>query len=557
MSDNQVRGLIADSIAFTREMTGARWLADNSVADINTSNPSDLFASDIDNRPLVVGLFGGTGVGKSSLLNRLAGADIARTGVVRPTSMEITAYLHESWNIAALPDGFPRQQFSETRHNNFQYADVMWVDMPDFDSDEIQNRTQVTQWLPHIDVLLYVVTPERYKDEQGWRMLLDHGYRHGWLFVMNQWDRAEDIQRDDFIRLLTRAGFQDPLLFRTICNQAENPDDDFKDLSALVSNLAERNLIEQLDKRGWLHRLKSASVQLEDHLTLLSTAECDKTLRESFEAHWSEFSATCAANLEIPFNEFSLQFADKKTGPLASMLKSMNSTARKSTALEQVARRAQVSTLWDDWSVTRLADTVNQFESDIAHSVPATRLAALTDSVESETSAGVSRQLQAGLSESMANPGTPLQRIAARISRWLCIALPLAAFGWIIYRVVLGFVNGIEDPGAYVGLDFLVNGFIMAGLAWLVPWLIGRLLNPSIPRSVQAGLHRGLSEGLSTTAESFMARLDDVSAERIDFLGRGHALQKSIKAISERSLILANPELSKMLLAYPGVQKDR
>ena len=68
--------------------------------------PGDLFA-DAQQRPLVVAFFGGTGVGKSSLLNRLAGEPIARTGVERPTSREVTIYLHESVELAQLPPELP------------------------------------------------------------------------------------------------------------------------------------------------------------------------------------------------------------------------------------------------------------------------------------------------------------------------------------------------------------------------------------------------------------------------------------------------------------------
>ena len=66
--------------------------------------------------------------------------------------------------------------------------------MPDFDSDETANKDQVLQWLPHIDLLIYVVTPERYKDAEGWRMMLENSYRHAWLFVINKWDRADAVQ---------------------------------------------------------------------------------------------------------------------------------------------------------------------------------------------------------------------------------------------------------------------------------------------------------------------------------------------------------------------------
>ena len=64
--------------------------------------------------------------------------------------------------------------------------------MPDFDSTEQSNKQLVLQWLPHIDVLIYVVSPERYKDEKAWRLLLAEGARHAWLFVINQWDKGAD-----------------------------------------------------------------------------------------------------------------------------------------------------------------------------------------------------------------------------------------------------------------------------------------------------------------------------------------------------------------------------
>ena len=97
MTEREVSDLYEGGNSFRQEMIAKSWLVDV-VTDRDTTGdplqfrPSDLFSN--AERPLVVGLFGGTGVGKSSLLNRLADADIARTGVVRPTSMEITVYLH-------------------------------------------------------------------------------------------------------------------------------------------------------------------------------------------------------------------------------------------------------------------------------------------------------------------------------------------------------------------------------------------------------------------------------------------------------------------------------
>ena len=80
----------------------AGWLEDAAlarVAEVSGATSADLFADDA-NEPLVVALFGGTGVGKSSVLNRLVGENVAKVGVIRPTSLEATVYVHEAIKFA-------------------------------------------------------------------------------------------------------------------------------------------------------------------------------------------------------------------------------------------------------------------------------------------------------------------------------------------------------------------------------------------------------------------------------------------------------------------------
>ena len=85
MTEREVSDLYKGGSSFRQELIAKRWLVDvaegsETAGDPLQFRPSDLFSN--AERPLVVGLFGGTGVGKSSLLNRLADAEIARTGVV-------------------------------------------------------------------------------------------------------------------------------------------------------------------------------------------------------------------------------------------------------------------------------------------------------------------------------------------------------------------------------------------------------------------------------------------------------------------------------------------
>jgi len=127
---------------------------------VERATPADLFESE-PARPLVVALFGGTGVGKSSLLNRIAGAPIAVVGAERPTSRETTLYVHEAVKLANLPPELPLNRVQIRRHRSAAQHDVLWIDAPDIDSVEEENRQTALAWLPHVDLLLYVVSPER------------------------------------------------------------------------------------------------------------------------------------------------------------------------------------------------------------------------------------------------------------------------------------------------------------------------------------------------------------------------------------------------------------
>ncbi|HLF97170.1 MAG TPA: GTPase domain-containing protein, partial [Methylococcaceae bacterium] len=231
---------LAAARQWAREAAGAGWLAAEDAAaleNFDATEPGALFEG--DGRPLVAAFFGGTGVGKSSLLNRLAGEPVARVGVERPTSHEVSLYLHESVELARLPGEFPVERVRIARHRNAARRGVLWIDMPDMDSTDAANRAQALAWLPHIDVVIYVVSPERYRDDKGWRLLVQHGQRHAWLFVMNQSDHADPAQIEDFLRQLQRAGFRQPVVLGTDCQPetALRQSDDFTRLETLLGEL--------------------------------------------------------------------------------------------------------------------------------------------------------------------------------------------------------------------------------------------------------------------------------------------------------------------------------
>ncbi len=545
MTDSTMQSLYSQIQDFQQELSDKSWVTGAVTAPTDTSGAADLFEG-YDNRPLVVGLFGGTGAGKSSLLNRLAGSDVARTGVVRPTSMEITAYLHKDKKITALPEGFPQNHFAQVSHSSDKFKEVMWVDMPDFDSEETQNRDQVVQWLPYIDVVIYVVTPERYRDAEGWRLLQSHGYRHGWLFVMNQWDKAEDIQLDDFRELLIATGFAQPKIFTTSCVVDDLAGDQLDSLTTLVANLSQRNVVAQLEQYGWLQRLDQAEQRLQAQLATL--AEPEEELLASFDQHWKRFETEVVANSVLPMREYSERFAQGTRSPMRHVLQSVTGSSDsngENINIQALVREA--SGLWNDWSAARLKDTLSQFElSASAHGVPVSRFKSgrgLEKSV-----AGIGDSWQQQVSQAVANPGQPWQRQLHKTVGWLRWLLPVAVGIWIAIRVVSGFVDGAQDRAAYVGFDFLVNGLMLMAMVWLIPQIATHFLKPSVPKAVQRSLSQALAQDLHGFAERYRTGLSSVVEERQALRSKAQGLIKETEDMQARFKLLENPELDGLLL---------
>ena len=179
-------------------------------------------ALEMDRPLLVVILMGGTGVGKSTLLNALAGGAIARASFTRPTTRDPVVYYHESVKPDRLDPALHQCRLGAARPACT--GEKILVDTPDLDSNDLSNRERLLHVLPVADVVLYVGSQEKYHDDVGWQLFLQQRRRR-FAFVMNKWDRCvhgagSGLRPDeDLLRDLKAEGFENPLLFRT-CAQA-------------------------------------------------------------------------------------------------------------------------------------------------------------------------------------------------------------------------------------------------------------------------------------------------------------------------------------------------
>lgn len=193
----------------------------------------------------LVGLAGGTGSGKSSLLNALAGTEVALGGVQRPTTSrplvlvphEHASLLENLWAEMGISD-------VETSPEGLSFA---LVDLPDLDSLDAAHREQVEKVLLDLDVVVWVTDPEKYRDrvlhDRFLRPLRAHEGR--FLFVLNQIDRLSEGERDlvvaDFEWALRQDGYSAPTVVAVAADPPLGPPLEIESLlEAITRGVAEQ-----------------------------------------------------------------------------------------------------------------------------------------------------------------------------------------------------------------------------------------------------------------------------------------------------------------------------
>lgn len=118
----------------------------------------------IDGR-LVMGLLGGTGVGKSTLISALAGEPISKASVVRPTTSRPVIYRHEAFPPLSVFSG------QEVVHQVEALRGLAVVDFPDFDSLETAHHQLVLDRLNELDLVVWVTDPDKYADRRLYEVM--------------------------------------------------------------------------------------------------------------------------------------------------------------------------------------------------------------------------------------------------------------------------------------------------------------------------------------------------------------------------------------------------
>lgn len=232
----------------------------------------------------VIGLFGATGSGKSSLLNALIGKDVARAAVRRPTtSAPLAAVLGDAGSEAlldwleveerhALDEGTALARAASrpargrrARRTEAGTPGVVLLDLPDLDSVESAHRGIAERMTGMVDVIVWVTDPQKYADA-----LLHHefvrpfaGHDAVTVLVLNQVDRLREAEREGVLASLAAIARADGLESAPVLAASAETGEGIEELREHLLGIARSReaVVERhrADVRGAAARLREAA----------------------------------------------------------------------------------------------------------------------------------------------------------------------------------------------------------------------------------------------------------------------------------------------------------
>jgi GTP-binding protein EngB required for normal cell division len=432
----------------------------------------------------IVVLAGGTGSGKSSLFNRLAGASFSPVGAVRPVTREPHACVWGMTGAGPLLDWLkvpPRHRFARSSaldEGERSLAGLLLIDLPDHDSVLAGQAGEVNRLLGLADLMVWVLDPQKYADASVHSRYLVPMAGHAAVMavVLNQSDvlgpgQVADCE-SDLRRLLDAEGLHDA---RVVVASATS--------GAGVSELRKVLLETVLARQASLHRIEADLTAIAARFAEYAGPDGEPppaTVPEASVATLAEAFARAAGVAGVSRTVQSvreLKAVDHVGWPVSWL------TGR--LLRRDPARKVRLGSLWDELrGVTagpggaQRADTDNAIRAladDAAQDLPASWAASVRAAARSRAG-DVPGALGAAIAGVLPaeNSVLPWWRLVAA---WQGLLLGIAAFavGWLAALLVVGGF-GLAPHGplllrdlAYLPWVVLLLAAVL-GLGWLTEY---------------------------------------------------------------------------------------
>lgn len=237
-----------------------------------------------EERALVVALIGATGAGKSTLINALAGSDVAEEGVDRPTSRFPVIYAPQDALLDVLA-GVPAKVVRYEVRSGAPWSGQVFVDTPDLNSVVTEHRELARAIADRADVIVVVMHRGSVAEASQAEFLDEFARRRGVVFVLNFADQLGPEARTQLkqqVRGLAASrhgmGEHEVRVFAvsaTMAKRGADPTGELPQLVAALQELGSRSAIERVRRSNAVAVLR----QLKDEVSG-AQAEVEAVLAE-------------------------------------------------------------------------------------------------------------------------------------------------------------------------------------------------------------------------------------------------------------------------------------
>ncbi|QGU03748.1 GTPase [Corynebacterium comes] len=455
----------------------------------------------------VVGFFGATGSGKTSLFNAVVGEDLGRTAARRPTTSSPLAAV---WDPVGSEELLDWLKVEDRRNRTGEFAPdagpLILLDLPDFDSVEPVHREIATRLAGQVDVLVWVTDPEKYADS----IIHDHFIRphasHSavTLAVLNKSDRLSETDRKVVGRSLEQLLKDDGLQKVSVITTSARTRFGIDELRSAIARIAAA------------HSAQTARIEA-DIATVTAPWAGQKGLKEvpSSAKEWMDDLLSDAAGsdrlADITAAAYRKRLGQKTGWLLTSWLLRLRPDPLKRLGLREEAdktgvHRSSMPTL--DASSRAVANRgVRGYAAEVSAGLPDRWTSAVVDRTES-----IIDTLPEELDRAAARTELPAQPSRAwgvfTVVQWLALLAALVGVAWYL---LAAFLPGVLYP--------LMDDIIPDVEGWPIPTLLilgGLLLG--ITLGMFTAVH-GLAIGSAVkwrTRRALRREVSEISAETVE-----------------------------------------